>query len=237
MASLLYRDGTCQLLPGLNTTDEPCDHGGSVFDCELVRSEEGVRALLFDCYSYSGVSYIKNSLTRRIAKCENFLAMCYAPQPGDPVTIVVKQYHKLCKENLYIFESYMSNSHMLKYNVDGVVIVPNSRRTGTKFLQDVQFKMKPAHTIDLIILEDEGDFYLASYDDNDDTFVTKCQLNEIPFGGSVNDIVECNMKVDGSLTLFEPLQLRPDKNHPNSEKVIELTINTVKDNISVHDLV
>lgn len=237
MTVLLYRDGTCQLVPGLHTTDEPCDHGGSVFDCELVNTESGVKALLFDCYSFSGVSYLKNSTTRRIAKCEHLVSSSYAAQPGDPITFEVKIFHKLSRENIHTFNSYMNGKHVLDYTVDGVVLVPNNRKHGSKLSHDTQFKMKSSHTIDLIILEDGGDIYIAAYDDQDDSYVTKQQLDCIPLGGKANDIVECRMKLEQDLVLFEPFLLRPDKTHPNSDRVIELTINTVKDNIGINDII
>lgn len=237
MTVLLYRDGTCHLVPGLHTTDEPCDHGGSIFDCELVNTGSNTIALLFDCYAFSGVSYSKNSLARRIAKCEYFVNSSYSSQPGDPLAFDVKIFHKLHHDNICHFNSYMTGKHTLNYNVDGVVLVPVQRKQTSRSFNDVQFKFKANHTIDLIILEDEGDIYIASYDESDDTYVTKQQLTHIPLNGKVNDIVECNMTLDGDLVLFEPFLLRPDKTKPNSDKIIELTINTIKDNVSIYDLI
>ena len=237
MTALMYRDGTCQLLPGLHTTDEPCDHGGSVFDCEIVNTDVGVRALLFDCYSFSGVSYLKNSLTRRLAKCEHFITSAYAAQPGDAITFEVKEYHKLNHENLNLFESYINGKHVLNYMVDGVVLIPNNRKNGNRLSQDTQFKIKLHHTIDLIILEEDGCIYIASYDDQDDSYVTKQQLECLPLDGKPNDIVECYMTLNDGMVLFEPFLLRLDKTHPNSETVIESTIKTIKDNIGIKDLI
>ena len=131
----------------------------------------------------------------------------------------------------------MNGNHFLDYRVDGIVLVPNNRKHGSKLSHDTQFKMKSSHTIDLIILEDEGDIYMAAYDDQDDSYVTKQQLDYIPLGGKVNDIVECHMTLKEDLVFFEPLLLRPDKTHPNSDRVIESTINTVKDNIVLNDII
>jgi hypothetical protein len=238
MSILLYRDGTCQLIGGLHTTDEPCDGGGSLFDCEIVTLEDGPAALVFDCYAFNGVSYVKNTLSRRIARIKYLIESCYARQPNDAIVIREKPYFQLTAEHRADFDGFMNNTHFLGYPTDGVVIVPGAlkRDRGVKG-GDVQYKMKNHHTIDLIIVEDDWEHYLASYDDADDSYVTKQQLETLPMDAKVNDVIECYMTIDGGCVSFTPFMVRHDKTRPNMERVIELTINTVRDDVTADDFI
>jgi hypothetical protein len=101
--------------------------------------------------------------------------------------------------------------------------------------------MKLDHTIDLILIQDTDDpdkpFYLASYDDSDDSYITKQQIQLDTINvNDVNTIFECTAKRTDGIYTFHPLKPRLDKTHPNSESVVKRTLQTISDNIQIQTL-
>lgn len=232
---LIGRNGECHLVAGIHTTDEPCNNGGSLFDCEIVKKGSESVALIFDCYAFSGVSYVKHTLNRRYSRMQYFVDECYSKQPQDRISLEIKPYFRLESSKKSDFDAFMGNNHFLGYNTDGVIIVSAGKQT--QFTNNnIQFKMKPEHTIDLVVIEDEGEVYLATYDESDDCYVTKQQIKRIPDGCQLNDIVECKMSFVNDIATFSPIMVRNDKTRPNTERVLELTINTVRDDVKFDDL-
>ena len=237
---MISRDGSCHLLnisvpPNLN------DNGGSMFDGELVSTASGWNhILLFDCYNYRGTNLRSLSLNRRHSRCEKLVEDCDHNET-DSVIIKAKPYHKLEKSNIETASSFLNNKHYLEYATDGIILVPSGRNDCINGRDEAQFKLKLDHTVDLILMQDTDDeekpFYLASYDDSDDSYIIKQQIQYSDVEGfDVNTIFECQVQTTEGIHTFVPLKSRPDKTHPNSETVVKRTLRTISDNIQVEVL-
>lgn len=238
----LSRDGSCHLL-SVEPPSEVYENGGSLFDAELVSTTSGwSKILLFDCYSYQGSNLRELPLSRRFSRCEK---LCEASVHHEHHSVIfkIKPYHTLKKENLHDAEAFLNNSnHFLEYNTDGVILVPSGQCTCTHGRDETQFKLKMDHTIDLILIQDTDDeetpHYLASYDDTDDSYVTKQQvtLTGQLEGMPVNTIFECRIVTCDEINTYVPVKPRFDKTHPNSENTLSRTLRTMADNITIAQL-
>ena len=235
---ILHRDGTCQLLQ-LSLNVQLNDNGGSVFDAELVQLKDNltVRLEIFDCYAYRGVTVTSSSLKRRLILVKQLIQQA-DQSSAENIHLSAKPYFSLSREHLDDGEAFMTNAHNLDFATDGVVLVHEGPMRKCGATSD-QFKLKNNHTADLIVVYDDEDelYYLASLDESDDSYVTKQQLREFPEGSTVNSIVECEINVRDGIVVFTPIHVRYDKHLPNSEHVIERTIQTIKDNITLGSLV
>jgi hypothetical protein len=231
---LLYRDGTCRLIQ-LSVNVQIYDNGGSVFDAELVQLNDmqTMRLEVFDCYAFRGVTVTSSQLQRRLLLIETLISQTNQSS-REHFLLSAKPYFSLSKVNIENAEAFLHNTHQLDYATDGVVLVSVGpmRKCGTT---SDQFKLKHRHTADLIVVLDEDDdlYYMASSDESDDTYVTKQQLYELPEGCTVNSIIECDMTISDGIVIFTPMQVRYDKSLPNTEHVIERTVQTIKDNITL----
>lgn len=237
---MISRDGSCHLL-NVNVSSDLNDNGGSLFDGELVSTTSGWnQILLFDCYCYRGSNLRSLNLNRRYARCEKLAEECDHKE-SDSLIIKCKPYYNLETSNLETAISFLNNKHFLEYPTDGIILVPHGRNDCINGRDDAQFKLKLCHTVDLILIqdndEDDKPFYLASYDDTDDSYIVKQQLqtDEIK-GHDVNTIFECEVKTIEDIHTFIPLHTRPDKTHPNSETVVKRTLRTISDNIQIQTL-
>ena len=237
---MISRDGSCHLL-NLNVPRDLNDNGGSMFDGELVETSSGWNhILLFDCYCYRGINLRSLNLNRRHARCEKLAEDCDHKET-DSLIITCKPYYKLEKSNLQTALSFLENKHFLDYTTDGIILVPTGRNDCVSGRDDTQFKLKLDHTVDLILLQDtedeENPFYLASYDDTDDSYIIKQQVQPHQVENcDVNTIFECRVQTIDGFHTFTPLKTRPDKTHPNAETVVKRTLRTISDNIQVDTL-
>ncbi len=237
---MISRDGSCHLLQ-ISVPNDLNENGGSLFDGELVETTSGWNhILLFDCYSYRGSNLRSLNLNRRHARCEKLAQEC-DHQETDSLIITCKPYHKLEKSNLQAAFSFLENKHFLEYATDGIILVPAGRNDCVFGRDDTQFKLKLDHTVDLILMQDTEDedkpFYLASYDDTDDSYIIKQQVQPHEVENyDVNTIFECRVQTIDGIHTFTPLKTRPDKTHPNSETVVKRTLQTISDNIKVDTL-
>ena len=235
---ILHRDGTCQLLQ-LSVNVQLNDNGGSAFDAELVQLKDNqtVRIEVFDCYAYRGVTVTFSSLQRRLILVHNLIEHADQSSP-EHIRLSAKPYFPLSRTTLDDGEAFMKNAHNLDFATDGVVLVHDGPMSKCGTTSD-QFKLKYKHTADLIVVYDDEDdsYYLASLDEGDDSYVTKQQLHEFPEACAVNSIVECGINVFDEIVVFTPIHVRFDKHLPNSEHVIERTIQTIRDNITLGSLV
>lgn len=238
---MVSRDGSCHLL-SLHAPRDLHDNGGSLFDGELVTTTTGWNhVLLFDCYSHRGSNLRQLTLTRRHARCEDVAGACDHHET-DSLILEAKPYYKLEKANLETALAFLENKHFLKYATDGVILVPPGRVDCTYGRDTTQFKLKQHHTIDLILMQDTDDddkpFYLASYDEGDDSYVVKQQVRLEDLGNyDVNTIFECSVNTVDGIHTFAPMKTRPDKTHPNSETVVQRTLQTITDNVQIHNLI
>ena len=241
ICAMLGRDGTAHLLK-VNVPNELSDNGGSLFDGELVQASNGwSHILLFDCYSYQGSNLRQLHLYRRFARCEKLSEMCIHEETSS-VILKAKPFYRLTKDNLETALGFLNNQHYLPYPTDGIILVPPGKASCIYGRDDTQFKLKSNHTIDLILMQDTDDdekpFYLASYDESDDSYIIKQQVAATDFEGyDVNTIFECNVTIVDGIETFSAYKTRTDKTHPNSETVVKRTIRTIRDNVNVEALI
>ena len=236
---MIGRDGTCHLLM-VEVPTELYDHGGSLFDAELVATGSGwYHILLFDCYSSAGTSLRSLPLTRRVARCQK-LVQQQVRREVDSVIFAEKPYYDLSHENLDLAMAFLNNNnHYLDYATDGLILAPPGKNDCLYGKDETQFKLKLDHTVDLIVMHDDEDdaMYFASYDESDDTYITKQQIDpETASGLSINSIIECRIICTDGIHTFTPVKARPDKTHPNSETVLQKTIRTIEDNVDIASL-
>lgn len=232
---LLHRGGACQLIMQ-HTNLAVYDNGGSVFDAELVtlRDQQTVQLYLFDCYAYKGTCVTTATLDRRQNVISRLIDMTDSAHP-NVIQMQLKPFVPFVKGHLADAQSFITNTHALPFPTDGVVLV--SSGPITKFgTSDEQFKLKAYHTVDLIIVDDEGDLYLASLDEADDSYVTKQELAQMPEGATINSVLECDVQIADGFASYTPRMIRIDKKLPNSEHVIERTLQTIRDNILLEEL-
>lgn len=244
LSAMISRDGSCHLL-NLEVPSDINDNGGSLFDAELVETTSGWNhILLFDCYSYRGSNVRQLPLQRRFARCEK-LAQQSNHREYDSVILKAKPYFKLIKKNLDDAIAFLNNkNHFMEYHTDGIILVPPGRADCVTGRDESQFKLKLDHTLDLILTQDTDDddkpFYLASYDESDDSYIVKQQLDlsTFEFNGEfeINTIFECKVVTIDEIHTFVPIKPRPDKTSPNSETVIKRTLQTITDDIKVVNL-
>lgn len=240
MCVSLTRDGSCHLL-SVEAQVELYENGGSLFDGELVATSSGwYTILLFDCYSYKGTSMRELPLARRMGKCEDMAQGC-KQRETDSVRIQTKPYYRLCKSHLPEAIAFLNNAnHYLDYMTDGIILVQAGKADVVHGRNETQFKLKLDHTIDLVVIQDVEDadkpFYLASYDDTDDSYIAKQQVDIVALGASVGMIYECRVVTVDGIHTFQPLKPRLDKTHANSEGVVQRTLQTITDNIGVTQL-
>lgn len=230
ICALLHRDGTCHLIV-LHTTGGFYEDGGSLFDGELVQLTDGTTNLfLFDCYAHRGATLAASALEARLAHVD---ALVRDTEPAaERLRLHAKAYTEFDAHALPEATGWLRGEHELPFRTDGVVFVHKSR-LGRGY---EQYKMKRDHTVDLVVVEDEDCLCLASADDNDDTWVVKQELRQPPAWVLPNTVVECSVHVCDDYACFTPLHARPDKPVPNSEYVVEKTVQTIRDNISLESL-
>jgi hypothetical protein len=246
ICGLLQRDGSCHLAQ-LTLPISYYESGGTLFDCELVTKKDNVACLLvFDCYSMSGRSTRALPLQRRTARISAFVGEL-VPAVNDSFLVTCKEYFPLNRTNLEVMQSFMENQHWLGFHTDGLILIPTSRCDVCSGRDESQFKMKPTHTIDLIVITDDDDEtqeseetgtkYLASLDDSDDTYLIKQEVPDDWGDTGVGTVLECNVFISDAIVRFVPFLLRTDKNTPNSETTIARTLRTIRENVTVHDIV
>ena len=237
---MISRDGSCHLL-NVSVPSDLNDNGGSLYDGELVLTNSGWNhILLFDCYAFRGSNLRSLPLLRRYARCEKLAEAC-DHREVDSLRISCKPYYKLEKSNIELCVAFMENKHFNEYPTDGVILVHTGRNDCVYGRDDTQFKMKLDHTVDLILIQDADDddkpFYLASYDDSDDTYVIKQQVQCTDIQNyEVNTVLECTIKEKEGINMFIPLKAREDKTHPNSETVVGRTLRTIADQVQIETL-
>jgi hypothetical protein len=241
MCATLQRDGSCHLV-SISAPMDANENGGSLFDGEIVDLNTGVSAvILFDCYSYAGQNMRSLPLQRRFSRCET-LARTIPHLETDSVRFRAKPYYKLCKKLIPDLTAFLHNkNHYLEYDTDGVVLVPQGRADTVSGRDETQFKLKAHHTVDLIVIRDDEEdntFYLATYDESDNSYVPKQQIKLEEYGAEENQVFECAVNIVASgVTTYTPIKQRYDKTHPNSELVVERTLKTIVDNVNPECLV
>ena len=197
-------------------------YDGTIFDCELVNENE---IYIFDCPCFAGESLKHRQFTERLDFGNAFLSG-YKHRAQDSYNFYVKQFADR--------QDYSSLPKCLK--TDGYVLVPNKKnvQTGT---HNSYFKWKPQmqNTIDFAInkqkqvfLQNAGKFCKTSVSLLFDSFET------IFKNDSDYIIIECVYQDEN---IWKPLQIRGDKNIPNSLFTYKRTLVNIQENIQFDELV
>jgi ATP-dependent DNA ligase len=219
------------LVPALHISSK-CAQEGTVLDCELVRGGDDAPPLLlvlFDCYMLAGEEVAHLPLEQRVAAIGRWQTYHYRAHETDIIAIRTKRFCPLVPENRTLFAEIWararSHGHLRGIPIDGVILVHSTRppRTGTC---RTQMKLKPVHTIDLLLAED-GYLY-ALGDDN-----KLVRFGSFPERSDNGGVWECELKPDG---LIMPIKIRPDKHSPNTMFTINKTLQTIADNVGIDAL-
>ena len=125
----------------------------------------------------------------------------------------------------------------LDYASDGFVLTPNQETPPSTGTANNIFKLKACHTLDFLwdasqLWFGETDEMLpASYFALD---FDAAQLSGVAFGS----IVEMAPQQDktGSVVMLHLYALRPDKNTPNAFVTVQRTLQSVRDNVTLHSI-
>lgn len=191
---------------------------GTIFDCEIVDNE----VYIFDCPLYAGESLKNRPFSERISFAQAFISGC---KMSNDYTFHMKQFAKLTDyKTLNVCEK-----------TDGYVLVPEKKpvQTGT---HNFYYKWKPLlkNTIDFAIQPNKI-VYLQNAGKLCKSNVTLTNIDD--YGSYYKDnviIVEC-MYVSNDT--WKIIQLRDDKNIPNSLFTFRHTLINIEENIQFSELV
>ena len=195
---------------------------GTLMDAEYM--EEMKQLILFDCYAFAGQGTTHMTLQNRCLKMKEFIS-AYKHRLEDPFAITVKPHHALstgCVEHL---SGIMNGEHC-----DGIIFTPNAPLDQNCFV----FKHKMNHSIDLLVGWNDGHNVLYAFD-GEDCVILNNNVDE--FDCEVAQVWECDVIIDGEQEYYKPAHLRTDKELGNSMRTIERTLKTIKDQVTIHDLV
>jgi mRNA capping enzyme, catalytic domain len=223
----------------------------SVFDGELVKRWDGSWVFLFfDAYMYEGVVLCKKTFSERASYYQRFVDENYAYMPADPFQVKCKKFSLLRHASAETLQAIMTNDASTRtydYPTDGVVLVhaQSDVHAGTN---KGMFKFKNVHTLDLTVQpHPDGHGYVlcsATHEPHRSgtetaTMVPHAAIDELPEGMGLGDIVECALRweADAARMHIVPLHVRKDKSEPNSSFVCERTFQTVKDALTLQELI
>ncbi len=204
--------------------------------------------LIGDDYTYVIHDIITSSLNQGIA--EKFFDQRYSAAKclmekyvaNDVLSVELKKFYSTKDIGLLLKEK--------KYKSDGYIFTPKTKQVGTHTQYNL-FKWKEHHTFDfrlfshttgkydLFAMEDNGMsercFANIIYDSDENTKLFASNLAENCPEFVNGDIIEFNTNKDANF--YYPKTVRKDKDKPNALKNVQRTIENVKNNISLSDLV
>lgn len=192
---------------------------GTIIDGELVDDT----FYIFDCPLFAGESIRTRTFQERLEYCKGFVAG-YKYRTSDPFEIQVKEFASRCEyETLHKCDKS-----------DGIVLVPNDKSVqyGTNYSY---FKWKPRlkNTIDFAV-HSNGEVFLQNSG-------LLCRVNKIRLDLSNIDRIDTDLEIYECEYVKENhwkcLHKRDDKSLPNSMYTYKRTLNNIKENISIQELI
>jgi len=192
---------------------------GTIFDCELVNKD----IYIFDCPLFAGESLKNRPFSERLSFADAFLS-AYRHRSQDTYSIYAKQF--VLRKDYGKLETCLAT--------DGYIFVPENKyyQVGT---HKEYFKWKPQikNTIDFAIgsnnqayLQNAGKYCKTSVIINND--------DNVKLSDSTYTIVECQFVSENK---WNVLQIRNDKNMPNSLYTFKRTLVNIEENIQFSELV
>lgn len=229
----------------LYNCDDFTDKLGGIFDGELVQNKQGKwQYVIHDCIDIHGLDISRNMFPMRNNEIIRFISDIWI-NTGSEFRITSKQFfnfNQLGLLNRLILEN------KLDHKTDGLIFTPKNKRVGSHTQYDL-FKWKPRelHTFDFKInIHDEGVTAFVNKNSVHEAYASApkgSKEEEIFIHGLTencpdfvnNSIVECDY--DEHLDTYKPIKLRLDKTHPNSLFTVKKTLNNIKENITVDELI
>jgi len=222
-------------------------YNGSLFDAELVKTNDGKHVLqVFDCLIFCGKLIINKPFEYRLEQAmkvfnnENLQFIYHYNEFDDTFKIEVKKLISF-DEARDIFSQ--KKNDLFNYPIDGIIAVKSNSqyicgRDSTEF-SILKYKLFENHTLDFFVQVNErtGELFFEILDTkrgnmkNNYILVFKRPISKnilkklkIPHALLLNNtIVECSW--NRKKCIWEPLKIRYDKEFPNNRITLEATMN------------
>lgn len=199
----------------------------TVLDGELINNVYCVH----DAIVVDGVDVKKLPLTQRLEEATKIVDKILKLKT-DVFLILVKKMYAFEHMNTFI-EYYKT----LK-DVDGIVLTPvnDPIQTGT---HDTMFKWKPQdkNTIDFLIKKTRNKWSMYVTEKGSLVFESELLEKDAPEWITDNCIAECQYMHTHVPRWWKPLNIRRDKSHPNNRRTFYRTLNNIRENIQLHELI
>lgn len=222
---------------------------GSAFDAELVRGWDGIyRLLVFDCYLFDGTVMRSKPFGERTVCVHRFVNEHHVSSGSDPFSLVHKRFVNIRNDAGRVLveqiERNANDDRTFEYATDGAVLIKTDAEVhmGTN---RTMFKFKFQHTVDLRAQTASG---FEGYElcasrpgarrNDPPQLAVHVRVEALPDNAVAGDVLECAVVLgEGGDVRIEPLHVRRDKaGEPNSEWVVQRTIQTVRDNVQLEDV-
>lgn len=208
-------------------------YSGTLLDGEILEHKDGtITYFVFDIIAISGYTMVNKSHTTRRGEIRRVLSQIHRA----PNNLEIREKEWFPYEDV----NYDSITHSIyPHPCDGFIFVPENGRTLAPGKQLDHFKWKRAedHTIDFCFYN--GDLFVE--DRGNPVDVTTMDIegfknnNDDPIRDGT--IIECQMKpVDNNKWEAIFVRKRPDKTHPNDLRVALLTLQNVREDIQLEEL-
>lgn len=199
----------------------------TVFDGELINNI----FCIHDSVVVEGTCVRRLSLTSRLQEASTFVDKILKLKT-DLFFIHVKRMYPL--ENCNQFIEY----YKTLVDVDGVIITPINEpiKTGT---HDTLFKWKPQdqNTIDFLIKKTGSKWSMYVQEHGSLVFESEMLLKDAPDWITDNCIAECQYMHQEQPRWWKPINIRTDKSHPNNRRTFYRTLNNIRENIQLKELI
>jgi hypothetical protein len=232
VAALQDRTGR---LYGVEVSADAALFQGTMLDAELVRTGQGVYALLvFDACCIAGSRQVEHMpLTDRLEA----LRTCTTPEflrfANPNLSLSVKPMFDVL--NTKALEAHLRG---LPYETDGFILTPDQEPASGPGTAPGILKLKTHHTLDFMWMNN-----MLWFGDTKDLFPVAsvqlafepAQLVAVPPGA----IVEMTPQTDrhGNVVMLHYCQTRPDKDTPNGYITVTRTLHSIRDNVTLAEVV
>ncbi len=208
-----------------------------LLDGELIDN----RYIIHDCICIFGKDVSSENLHERYENVVNVVNNFWIKEEQNTILLETK--------NFYGLHEIKQVANLLNdKNVDGLIFTPVSLPIGTHTQYTLfKWKIKSQHTFDFKLVEDNSSFnayIIQSQNQVKFASVDKNTPKGKEFGDLLikncpnfknNSIVEC--EYDDKLNTFIPIKVREDKLHPNNLYTIEKTLNNIKEDITIDEII
>ncbi len=216
----------------------------AVFDGELILNKKTIWTyIIHDCINIYENNITQSTFTERYKEINIFLIANI--DKINNIEITTKKFYDF--KNLTELNDEIKNNK-IDHEIDGLIFIPTNKRVG-KFTQYDLFKWKPRHSHTFDFKIEVGNSGIVAYVSKNKIhipyanaergskeeiyFLKHLNLNCKDFHN--NCIVECDY--DEKNDIYKPLLVRNDKIHPNSLYTVKKTLENIKENITLDELI